>query len=292
VYYISDKCKKIDYILLGIHGMAEHGKRYKSFGHYLNSKNILGVFPDLRGHGENVLFNDPPGHIGSNNSFEDIIKDIKILIEQIKQIYPDVPIVLLGHSMGSVIVRLCIAEYGEIISSAIIVATTNGYNPFMRTLGIQLAYRGIKNQGSITVANMLERMSFGQYNKKFKPNRTDFDWICRDEIVVNEYISDPKCGYTSTFGLYYNLLTGIELSLQKKIMKKMPKDLPVLFIAGSHDPVGNFGKEVKQIYQRFIYMDMNYVELIIYPYGRHEILNEINKEEVYEDVINFIKINN
>jgi alpha-beta hydrolase superfamily lysophospholipase len=202
--------------------------------------------------------------------------------------YPDVPYILFGHSMGSFMARTILAKYPDSgISAAIICGT--GWQPTFALPALAKVIDAMgKKAGEEAPNEQLDKMIFGGYTKGFENVRTPKDWLTRDSKIVDAYIADPLCGFVASSGLLRDMMLGIHYIQQPKHMQNMKKHLPVFFIAGDKDPVGANGKGVKQAAQAFKKAGMVNVALKLYPDCRHEILNELNKQEVYEDITGWI----
>ncbi|MBB6451731.1 alpha-beta hydrolase superfamily lysophospholipase [Salirhabdus euzebyi] len=269
------------------HGMAEHIKRYDDFAEELVANQLFVFGNDHRGHGMTGQTNNNLGFLAEKDGFETVVTDMYALTKQIKEQYPNVPIILFGHSMGSFLSRRYIQMHGEELDG-VILSGTNGDPGFAVKLGKMIAKREVKKIGAITASPTLNKLTIGSYNKRFQPARTDADWLTRDQNEVDKYIDDPLCGRIMSAQFYYDLLDGIETINKKANVASIPKHLPVFFIAGDQDPVGQFGKGVTKTYQAFKSAGIKDVTCKLYPGARHEILNETNRKEVYEDVLNWL----
>lgn len=266
------------------HGMAEHIQRYDSFAKELLSQNLFVYGNDHRGHGMTSRLNNSTGYFADENGFEKVVHDMYLLTSIIKKDYPAIPIFLFGHSMGSLLSIRYIQLYGDKLSG-VILSGAGGDPGMLGKMGRLLAAREIKKKGRQTPSQLLNKLTFGSYNNAFKPNRTEFDWLTRDEKEVDKYIKDPLCGGVFTSGFFYDLLEGIETIHKSQNMKKIPVTLPVFFISGSQDPVGNNTKGVLKTYQIFKKAGIKNVSYQFYEDCRHELLNETNKEAVQEDIL-------
>ena len=269
-----------------IHGIAERVERYDHFAEFLNSQGFLVVAEDHMGHGSSLEEGGVRGyfHGGWFNAVEDSCR----LMRDTMAGNPDIPYILFGHSMGSFMARTILAKYPDCgISAAIICGT--GWQP---TVAIPALIKVMdvvcKKNGEQTPLESLDNMIFGGYNKRIENPRTPKDWLTRDASIVDAYIADPMCGFVASCGLLRDMMQGIYYIQQKKNLANMKKDLPVYFIAGQEDPVGSYGKGVEQAARHFRKAGMINVALKLYPDCRHEILNELNKEEVYSDVIRWL----
>ncbi|MCH1624068.1 alpha/beta hydrolase [Ferdinandcohnia quinoae] len=270
------------------HGMAEHIERYDEFAKVLVSKGIYVFGNDHRGHGKTAELNKVSGYFSDEQGFEKVANDMYTLTSMIEKEYPDVPIFLFGHSMGSFLTRRYIQLHGSRLTGAIICGT-GGDPGFIGKIGRLIARREAKKHGRITPSPKLNNLVFGNYNKVFRPNRTEFDWLSRDKHEVDKYVEDPSCGGIFTTGFFNDLLEGLAVINDPKNLQLTPTDLPLFFISGSTDPVGNHTKGVLQAYQAYKRVGMKDISYKFYEGARHELLNETNKEEVYVDVIKWIQ---
>ena len=201
--------------------------------------------------------------------------------------YPGVPYVILGHSMGSFILRNYLFRYGTGIEGAIVCGTGSKPQALVKVSQALAAVQGLFF-GDAHVAKMIDKLAFGSYNKKIPDAKTSFDWLCRDEKVVDAYRKDDLCGFTFTVNGFKTLFGLLDRLNRKENLVRMPKDLPVHFIAGDMDPVGDYGQGVKKAYEDFVAAGMERVSIKLYPGGRHELLNEMNKLQVYGEIYTWI----
>jgi len=269
-----------------LHGIAEFVERYDAFAEYLNNHGILVVAEDHMGHGQSINGDGIQGyfHGGWFSAVEDSIQ----LMSDTKEEYPDLPYILFGHSMGSFMARTILCKYPECGLTAAVICGTGWQPAFALPALIKVVERICKRTGETEPNETLQGMVFGSYNKKVEHPRTPFDWLSRDSKIVDAYIEHPLCGFTASAGLLREMLKGIHYIEQKNNLQNMNKNLPVFFIAGGDDPVGSYGKGVHTCADAFRKVGMEDVSIRIYPLCRHEILNEINREEVFEDVFQWI----
>lgn len=265
------------------HGMAEHGERYEDFANYLCSLGFAVFVNDHIGHGKSVTSDDELGYFGENKGWDAFVEDERAFSEVIFKEYPDTPHIFFGHSMGSFIAREYIRRYGrdERISAAVFCGTS-GTNP-ASAMAIKIADTVAKAKGSKHRSNLINKIAFGPYNAKTE-KKTAFDWLSTDTDQVNKYIADKYCGFLFTAAGYKDLFTILTRVSGKNWYREMPEDIPILVISGEDDPVGAYGKGVKQVYNDLIKSGKKDVTLKIYPGMRHEILNEINNIVVYGDI--------
>ncbi len=272
-----------------VHGIVEHVGRYEEFARYLNTQGILVVAEDHMGHGGSIGNDGVPGYF--SGSWFKAVQDTYRLLRNTRMEFPDIPYVLLGHSMGSFMVRTLIAKYPNCcISGAVISGTGWTHRGLVNTAAAACTVAGKRN-GFDKPDKLISAMVFGGYNSRIENCRTPNDWLSRDPRKVDEYNADPLCGFPATVGLMRDMMTGIRYIQEPVHIQRMRKDLPVLFLSGSHDPVGGYGKGVRQTVQAFLEAGMEHVSLKLYPQGRHEMLNEINREEVYHYISSWIRKN-
>ena len=272
-----------------IHGIAEFVERYDDFACYLNSLGYLVVAEDHMGHGKSIAGGSIQGYF--HGGWFAAVKDACRLMKDTMAEHPGIPYVLFGHSMGSFMARTILAKYPDSgIAGAIICGT--GWQPKAALPAvIRLVDSVCRKTGEEKPNEKLQSMVFGSYNKRVKSPRTPFDWLTRDSKIVDAYIAHPLCGFTASCGLLRDMMKGIHYVEQTENLKRMRKDLPVFFIAGGEDPVGPYGKGVEHAAEVFRKMGMEHVSCQIYPGGRHEILNELNREQVYRDVSRWMENN-
>lgn len=271
------------------HGMAEHAYRYDRFGRLLTSKKYALFAEDHRGHGEtaNIAKENGTGDFGflaDKNGFFRVVDDIHEEVLAARERYPGKKVFLFGHSFGSFVTQCYIEKYGDSLDGVIICGSA----------GPRLAMtRMAKVIGSIVklftgkrrVSKFMDSLAFGSYNAKIKPAATSVDWLSRDAGEVQKYIEDPWCGFMCTIGFFCDMFTGLNFIHRKKSMKMVPKDLPVLFIDGDADPVGDYSKSVTKLAWIYKKNGVKDVDVKFYVGARHELLNETNREEVEEDVL-------
>lgn len=266
-----------------VHGIGEHVLRYDDFATYLVSNGYAVVAEDHMGHGTSSTTNNVRGYF--HGGWFAAIKDAAALMEIAKARFGNVPYILFGHSMGSFMVRTMLADYPQMEIAGCVICGTGWQSPGLLAAAIPAAKAICKLQGEDKPSKMLHTMAFGSYNNRVEHKRTLSDWLTRDDKVVDRYEADPLCGFIPTAGLMRDMLTGIRYIQQNETLAKMNKTLPCYFIAGGADPVGEYGAAVLKTVQAFEKAGMEKVACKIYPLCRHEILNEINRQEVYEDTL-------
>lgn len=267
------------------HGMAEHLERYEGFIDALTDQGVAVFINDHIGHGGSVKSEEDKGFFG-DKGWETMVLDCRSLFNIARGKYPDLPYFFFGHSMGSFVAREFIRRYGNDLNGAIICGT-GGSNPGA-PIGVKLAKMIAKSKGERYRSKFIDGMAFGSYNKKFE-GRTNFDWLTRDQDIVDQYIADPDCGYLFTLNGYIGLFSALATVSKKDWYEGVPKELPILLISGSMDPVGNYGKGPAEVCDKL--KDTGHdAQLILYADCRHEILNESAvKDQVAKDVLAFME---
>ena len=242
---------------------------------------------DHLGHGKSIEKPEQKGFFAAENGWDYVVRDEEILRKAMKKTYPGVPFILFGHSMGSFMARTHLIRYPGAFDAAIISGTGNqgaalvNGGHFMGSL--VTAFKGAHHY-----SNFLNNLAFGSYNKNYANARTEFDWLTRNEEAVDKYMADPLCGFVPTCSLFRDMMTGVKFITNVKNLEAMDKDMPVYFMSGDMDPVGECGKGVQRAYDNFKKVGMKDVTMKLYKDGRHEMLNEINNKEVYGDILAWI----
>ena len=263
-----------------VHGICEYILRYDHFARFLNDHGFAVTGNDHLGHGHTAL---GPEEYGYFSDWNHIVTDVHTLREQMGEQFTGLPYFILGHSMGSFVTRTYLINYPGTLTGCILSGTGQesrinvALGKFMSGLG-----------DPRNVNKILFNISIGGYNRAFRPNRTTDDWTCRDEAVVDARLTDPLCNFMTTAGMNHAMMSGLQYVRDKANLAKMDKDMPVYFFAGDADPVGAMGKGVRKVAGWFREAGVKDVTVKLYPGGRHEMLNEINKDEVYADTLAWI----
>ncbi len=269
------------------HGLSEHAQRYESFAQALTNQGYAVYANDHRGHGKSAGSPEKVGYFEETPFWDAALGDMHQLTQLIQEENEGVPIFLFGHSMGSLLTRQYITQWGKELRGAIICAT-GGDPGMLGKIGGVVAKITSSISGKKERSQFLDKLSFGKFNDAFKPNRTAFDWLSRDEKEVDQYINDPYCGVVFTAGFWVDFLKGINYINSVTCYQKTPKDLPLLLIAGDKDPVGDMGKGVLQIKQAYEKVNIHNLQCKLYAGARHELLNETNRTEVIGDILNWL----
>ena len=265
-----------------VHGIAEHVGRYADFAAYLTGQGYLVTAEDHMGHGGSISDAAPRGcFVGGWSA---AVEDVHRLMERVRSEYPGVPYVLMGHSMGSFLVRTFLYTYPDAGLKAAILSGTGWQNGAVLWAGQRMCAAEVKKVGERNPSMKLQKLMFGSYTKRFGPDASPVAWISSIPEEVRRYEEDPLCGFVPASGLCRDMLEGIGRNQKKENLAAMPKELPVLFVSGEEDPVGGYGKGVKAACAAFRSAGMKDVTLKLYPGGRHEMLHETNREQVCEDL--------
>ncbi|MGA1510781.1 MAG: alpha/beta fold hydrolase [Gammaproteobacteria bacterium] len=281
-YSIDTKPRAIVQIL---HGMAEHQRRYHDFINYLNHQGITVFIHDHLGHGNRVTEKNIKGFFAEQDGWNAVVNDAKSVSEIIKNLYPDVPLTLLGHSMGSYI-GLALIELFNFYDSCILSGSSKP-SKILLLLQKILLNSEVKKNGLKGYSKKIDKLIFGGFNKQIKGARTPHDWLSHDQNSVQDYLDDPLCGFMVTNSLWLDLAIGMESIYATKAMQAISNELPILLLAGANDPVGNNGKGPTQIYKLLHKLEKN-VELKLFEDMRHEALNELNNSKVYDHIYTYI----
>lgn len=262
------------------HGLAEHSARYARLAQALNLEGYGAYAFDLRGHGPGCAPNDL-GHFADADGWEKCVGDLWTFNRLIAAEQPGTPIVLLGHSLGSFLGRGFIAEHSEALAGAAL-SGSSGKPPAIATLGRLIARAERLRLGKRGKSRLIFQMWFGDFNKPFKPARTAFDWLSRDEKEVDAYVADPFCGFMFTTQLAIDVLDALPWVTSAASLAAIRRDMPIYVFSGERDPVG---ANIKGLIADLKAAGFIRLATRIYPGGRHETLNETNREEVTRDLI-------
>ena len=269
------------------HGIAEHVERYDGFAQYLAERGFLVAANDHLGHGQSVNTPEDLGFFAEEKGWDLVVSDMHKLHTLLAQAHPGLPCFLFGHSMGSFLTRTYIIKHPDGLAGALLSGTGQQIPPIVasgKLMGRRAQKRGLKYK-----SERINNVAFGSYNNRYQNPRTPYDWLSRDNDVVDKYIADPLCGFIPSVTLFVDMMEGIEFIGSKENCDGMNKDLPVFILSGDMDPVGEFGKGVLRVYDIFLTVGMNDVTLKLYHGCRHEILNELNKDDVMNDIYFWIE---
>ena len=269
------------------HGIAEHIDRYRPFMEFLADNGFVVAGNDHLGHGKSIRVPEEQGFFAEKDGWWRVVDDMDKLHDIMSNEYPELPYVLFGHSMGSFLTRTYLIKHPDKYDG-VILSGTGHQSPALVLGGNAAASVMAKLNGAMGDGAKLDSLAFGSYLSKIENPRTKFDWLSRDAEQVDKYIADPLCGFVGKIGLYRDMMQGIKFITDKKNIAQMNKEKPVYFMSGDGDPVGDYGKGVERAYKAFCDAGLHDVFMRLYPGGRHEMLNETNKEQVYQDILNWL----
>lgn len=267
------------------HGMAEHVSRYENFAQFLCKHRIAVYANDHRGHGKTAGKIENLGYFADKNGWIKVVTDMRSLTKIIRKDYPNTPVLLMGHSMGSFLVRTYITLYDDI--HGVILSGTTANNPLLITVARILGVFHRRSKGPKTPSSFFDNMSFGSFNKKFEDDG-ELAWLSRDKTEVKKYIDDPYCGFVCSVGFFQDLFFGLNYISKKEHNQWIRFTLPIYIISGGNDPVGDFGRGPNKVSHMYHKLQLEDVSVQIYDDARHELLNEINHQQVYDDILEWI----
>ncbi len=279
--------KSIGHIHL-LHGMAEHVGRYEESINYFLAKGYVVSGHDHRGHGKTVKMNGIKGHLAESDGFNRVVEDSYEVINHMQIYDPSLKFILLGHSFGSFIARRFIQVYTDVVD-LVILSGTGSDQAAARHMGQMIAKRIGHIKGFEEESKLLDSLVFGSFNKKIDNPKTKFDWISENSQDVANYIKDEDCGFIPTTQFFIDLFSSLELIHKKVEVAKVRKDLPILLLSGTDDPVGNYGKAVWQVAHQFDDEKIEDVTVLLFEGGRHELLNDSSRSEIIEGAMNWIE---
>jgi alpha-beta hydrolase superfamily lysophospholipase len=265
------------------HGLSEHGGCYARLAEALNAAGWAVYANDHRGHGRTAKSPAELGFFAERDGWRLCLDDLWRLNRQIADAHPGLPIVLIGHSMGSFMAQHFISEHGAALAGAVLSAS-NGKPPPILRLGKLIARLERLRLGARGTSKLLDALGFGAFNKQFAPARTPFDWLSRDPVEVDRYIADPLCGHSASPQLWLDLMGGLQEIALPERQARIPKELPIYIIAGDRDPVSANTKGLEQLLAAYRAAGLTRVSHRFYPGARHELFNETNRDEVVRDL--------
>lgn len=275
-------------VLQLVHGISEHIGRYDHFASFLAQHGFAVAAHDHLGHGGSASSGEY-GFFGDRDGWKHVVSDVYALRRQMGERFPGIPYFILGHSMGSFVTRTYLIDYPGTISGVLLSGTGQESAPLVAA-GKAVASLCCALRGGNSRSRLVTELSTGAYNRQFAPNRTGSDWISRDAAVVDAYTADPLCRFVPTVGMFRDMMGGLQYIGNPRNLARMDRDTPVYFFSGDKDPVGGSGKGVRKVYQLFQAAGVKDVSLKLYPEGRHEMLNELNRDQVYDDVLSWLSV--
>ena len=285
-YYVYTPFSEPRAILQIVHGMCEYSGRYEDFIDFLCSNGIMVCCHDHLGHGASAKKREKLGFFAHERGWQYLAKDTIRLSRMIHFQNPELPFYILGHSMGSLVVRTVLAKNNFPYSGSVIMGTLN--TKVGTDAGIVLTRAICKAKGDFYRSETIDRLIFGLSNRRIEDPASEYSWVSRDEEIVSEYEKNPLCNFHFTVRAYSDLLFLVSYVSDKSWAGKLDNSLPVFICSGSEDPVGNYGKGPKEVFDILDKAGFSDIELKLYSGARHEILNEINRSEVYEDILGWL----
>lgn len=270
------------------HGMAEHSARYARLAQALTAAGWAVQAADHRGHGKTAARHGQKGLFAKEDGWKLALGDLGDMLRRARKHWPNGPVVLLGHSMGSLMSQQLIADHPR-LADACVLSGSQGKPPPIAALGRIIARIERLRLGPTGTSKLIDMMTFQDFNKKFAPNRTGFDWLSRDDAEVDAYVDDPDCGFMCSIQLWIDLLDALPALSSDESRARTRKDLPLYIFSGDKDPVGDMGRSVTSLAEDYRRAGLTDVTLKLYPDARHETLNETNREEVTADLVGWLE---
>ncbi|WP_133063020.1 alpha/beta hydrolase, partial [Psychrobacter sp. DAB_AL32B] len=276
--------------LLIVHGMAEHSGRYADFAQFLADHGIAVATYDQLGHGKTVKSAKDLGFFGHEHPVQSLLKDVIIMADSLKARHPTVPHFVMGHSMGSFIVRNVLKHHARDFTGAILMGTADA-NPLTKVLlpVNKLLAKAAPKKPNTILANAMNKVLNSKLNNRISSSQ--FAWLNEDPAAVEAYEADPLNGFTFTNNGFMTLFTLMEAGLNKNWATTIAKDFPILFISGENDPIGDMGRGIRKIASRLEKQHFSNVSAQLYPHMRHEPLHEKNNNVVYQDILDWLNNN-
>ena len=266
------------------HGIAEYIGRYDPFMQFLAENGYVAVGNDHLGHGLSAATLEERGFFAEQDGWKYVVDDMKALRSRVREDYHDIPYIFFGHSMGSFLTRTYLIRFPDQYDAAIL-SGTGHQSAALINAGYFAANLLTRLKGPRASGKMLNDMAFGSYCKKIENPRTPYDWLSVNEVNVDRYIADPLCGFICKCSLYRDMMYGLKFLTRQSNIDKMNKDAPIYFMSGTEDPVGDYGEGVEKAYKAFCDAGLHDVTMKMYPGGRHEMLNENNRDEVMQNIL-------
>ena len=275
-------------VLQLVHGISEYILRYDDFARFLASHGVAVVGSDHLGHGGTARGREEYGFLAQKNGWDYLARDVHTLRELMGKRYPGLPYFLMGHSMGSFVARTYLIRWPGTLSGCIL-SGTGQEPPALVAAGKGIASLLCRIKGPRSRSKLVTNLSTGAYNKKFAPTRTGADWISRDTAVVDAYVADPMCRFAPTVGMFRDMMGALQFIADRGNLAAMDPDTPVYLFSGGQDPVGGMGSGVRKVFGFFQSAGVKDLSMKLYPGARHEMLNELERDQVYRDVLAWLE---
>lgn len=273
-----------------LHGMAEHSQRYAPLAAHLVDQGYVVFAHDHRGHGYSIPAGGLLGHFADHDGWHRVVADAHKVNEYLRHEYPGVPIVMIGHSMGSFITQSYLLRYGKTVDAVVLSGSAMSNRMGVRSARM-LAHLEKLRSGPKGRSPLIDRATFGQYNRQItRQPRTGADWLSRDPAEVDKYVDDPLCGFLCTNQLWLDLTDGLEQIVNLRHAHALHPDIPFLLLSGKSDPLSDDPRQhgIERLAEHWRNAGLHHVDLKLYPNARHEIFNETNRQEVFEDLLNWL----
>ena len=268
------------------HGMCDYGERYEELFGELTDCGYVAAYADHLGHGNSIQSLDDLGYFAQNDGYQKVVADYHHFYQLLEERFPYKKHYVMGHSMGSFIVRYFMSTYRENMAGAILMGTS-GPN-LLAGLGVFIAKSIAVVKGGYYRSSLLEKMAFGSYNKHIEEPRSAWDWLSRGKAAVDSFDTDELRNQTFTASGFKDLFSLVRVVNSHPFIDDVPKELPILFLSGKEDPLGNYGKGIQKLEDTFLSMDFQDVSAVLFPGARHELCHELNREEVYDTIIEWL----
>ena len=274
-------------VLQLVHGMTEHVGRYDEFGEAMAARGIAVIGCDQLGHGRTAASRDELGFFAEHNGAAYLVQDIRRVRRAAGRLFPNCPHIVLGHSMGSFLVRRYLTRYGREVDGAILMGTGD-YPAAVLLAALAVVDLTALVRGGRCHSRLLHGLVLGNYNRRIPSARTGSDWLSRDAERVDRFVADPYCQFRFTCSAYRDFFHVMLDLKNRRLVGNMPSELPVFLVSGSEDPVGDYGKGVKRVFDQYRSLGMKQVTMKLYEGSRHEILNDLEREQVCRDLGDWI----
>lgn len=278
VFHPRDEAKAV---VVAVHGMAEHSGRYRDLARYLSGRGFVVYIYDQREHRESRISTLPRGLGSLRENWEVLMDDLMQLEGLAEARHPGLPVFVLGHSMGSLLARCFAADYGRDLAGLVLSGTPA--DPGITGMAGQILATLMLAAGLLRENRTLDRLLFGRGNARIPEAKTPFDWLTRDDTAVSTYMEDPDCGFVYPTAFYHELIRGARLAWSTGTFRGTPPELPVYLLGGDEDPMGNYGQALRDAADRYRKAGLQDVTVRLYPGGRHEMFNELNREDVFRE---------
>lgn len=271
-----------------VHGLGEHSGRYRHVITALTQAGYDTYVYDQRGHGLTAADPSKLGFFALHRGWEQVLEDLHRVVSHVRRRHPELPLVLVGHSMGSLLAQHYAIAHGDHVNAMVLSGSDTRPGPLPK-IGRVIARAEMALYGPYKRSSLLSFLSVGRYRYAFRPQRTDYDWLSRDNASVDEHANDPLCGFVPTASVWKDIFDGVIYIAQARHRARVPRGLPILLISGSNDLLSDKGRRVRKLADAYRQAGVRDVTVKLYPGGRHEMFNELNRDEVFHDLIMWLR---